>query len=248
MISRFILTTCLSLLCTSYAYSNSPYQQLLTKYVVKAKVDYAGLKKDVISLNKIINNYKTASIKDMTQAQKMAFWINAYNVCTLKLIVDFYPLKSINDISKSKRWDHVRWNVGGKKYSLNDMEHKILRKMGDPRIHFAINCASYSCPDLSSTEYKATNLEKQLEDAKNIFFNNTAKGILLKTESSFFSGKSTVLYISPIFKWFSVDFITHSGSVEKYIRKNANPPLSLKMKQHSNLKIKYLVYDWSLNK
>jgi len=234
--------------CSTFAFTESPYQQLLSKHVKNSKVNYVAIKKDVAELNKIIDQYKTVNPQTMTLLQKKAFWINAYNACTLKLIVDYFPLKSINDIPKSKRWDHVRWNINGKNYSLNDMEHKILRKMGDPRIHFAINCASYSCPDLSSEEYSAISLDKQLEHAKNHFFSNTKKGVLLKTESSFFGGKSKVLYLSPIFKWFSVDFNEHSGSVEKYIRKNANSPLTENLKKSPSIKIKWLDYDWSLNK
>jgi hypothetical protein len=232
--------------------AQSATQALLTKYVVKAKVDYSGLKKNVTKLDAIINTYKTIKLSNKSQDYQKAFWINAYNICTLKLIIDHYPLKSIRDIPKSKSWDARRWDVNGKKYSLNDIEHKILRKMGDPRIHFAINCASFSCPDLSSQEfsYDAKKLNKQLDIAMHAFLTNQKKGAQFKVESSLFgfgSNKNT-LYLSKIFSWFSSDFVEHSGSIEKYIRKHASGELAKKLKNASSIKIKYLDYDWSLNK
>jgi hypothetical protein len=166
-------TTTILLFLTAVVTAESPYQPILTQYVKNAKVDYPGLKKDLKKLNSTITSYKSIDTTKMNQQQKMAMWINAYNLCTLKLIVDYFPLKTINEIPKAKRWKHARWEIAGKTISLDDIEHKILRPMGDPRIHFAINCASFSCPDLSSFEYKAETLDKQLEEAKDQFLDNS---------------------------------------------------------------------------
>ena len=159
----------------------------------------------------------------------MAYYINVYNVYTLKAIIDNYPVKSIKDINNV--WDKKSIITTKDKLSLSDVEHKILRKMGDPRIHFAINCASFSCPNLLNTAYLPETLDKQLEKAAKSFINDTSKNNI--TEK--------VLNLSEIFNWFAGDFKKNDSLID-FLNKYSI------VKIDKNAKIKYQDYNWSLNK
>ena len=144
------------------------------------------------------------------------------------LITDNYPLKSIKDLKNP--WDKEWVKVGSQTYSLGDIEHKILRKMHDPRIHFAINCASYSCPKLVNVAYMPKTIESQLAKATSDFINDASKNNI----------KTNKLLLSNIFKWYKGDF-TENGSLIDYIQQYTKVALK------ANSKINYLEYDWTLN-
>jgi hypothetical protein len=158
----------------------------------------------------------------------LAYYINLYNAGTVKLIVDHYPVESIKDIPN--RWDKEWIKVGSDVLSLNDIEHKILRKMNEARIHFAINCASYSCPKLLNSAFTAENMEGQLHQAALDFINDPKRNQ--------FEGNTA--YLSKIFKWYKGDF-TENRSLREYI----NPYVDRSLPE--DVKIEYLEYDWSLN-
>jgi hypothetical protein len=192
------------------------------------KVSYKGFKSSATELNNYLAELsKEAPGSDWSKNEKLAFWINAYNAFTVKLIVDNYPLKSITDLSKP--WDTKNINIAGKMYSLGGIENDILRKMNEPRIHFAINCASVSCPNLLNKAFLADKMSSQLALVTNSFFADGTKND--------FSSKT--IKISKLFDWYSVDFA--KGDVIKYINSNRTEQLSDKTK------ISYLEYDWSLN-
>ena len=206
------------------------WNDLLQKYVSKnGKVNYKGFKKDGKNLQIYLDNLaKNTPQKSWSRNATLAYWINAYNAFTVKLIIDNYPTKSIKDIKDP--WDKEFFTLGSKKYSLGEIEHKILRKMNEPRIHFAINCASFSCPNLLNEAYTEKNLNTQLNTVSKSFINDPSKNTI----------SADKVEISKIFDWFSGDFKTN-GSVIDYLNKFS------KVKISKNAKVKYKEYNWALN-
>ncbi len=190
----------------------------------QAKLDnYLGL----LSANPPGNNW--------TDAEKMAYWINAYNAFTVKLILDNYPLKSIKDIVDglpmiNSPWDLKFFKIGKTDFDLNTIEHEILRKQFvEPRIHFAINCASFSCPRLRMEAFEANQLEAQLADQANFFINNPNKNNISKQGTK----------LSKIFSWFESDF-NKKSSVKAYLKK-------YHAAFNEEQELEYLDYNWTLN-
>ena len=205
---------------------NYRWDIMLNKYVSKnGNVNYNDWKKEHNQLKKYIKTLEENFPKDSWNTNdKLAYWINTYNAITVNLILDNLPIKSIKEIKN--RWGKKLYN---NKYSLGDIEHKILRKMNEPRIHFAINCASKSCPKLLNESYNGRKLEKQLVEVTKAFLCNPKKNIL----------KNNQVYLSRIFLWFSKDFGTKKEKIN-FISKYSGIELI-------NPKFKYLEYDWSLN-
>ncbi len=210
--------------------SHDTWDQLLRKHVsASGKVNYAGFKADKNKLDAYLEMLDKLPIQDSwPKAKKMAYWINAYNAATVKLIVDNYPVKSIMDLDGGKPWDRKWVKLGGKAYSLNNIENDILRpQYKDARIHFAVNCAAKSCPPLLNRAWTAANLERNFEKQAKSFINNPQYNEVDKKR----------VRISKIFEWYAVDF----GDIVSYLNKYANN------KANSNAKVEYLEYDWSLN-
>jgi hypothetical protein len=206
------------------------FDRLLKKYVtVSGNVDYEGFIGNPdfdMYLDHLSNN---PARPYWTKHEKMAYWINAYNAFTIKLIVDNWPLESIKDINSP--WKTDFFQIDGKSFDLNTIEHDILRpEFNDARIHFAINCASESCPKLLNGAYFPNVLDRQLEQAARDFINDTKRNDL--------SGNK--LRISKIFDWFKGDF-TKTTDVVGYLNMYANSPIA------ADASIGFLEYDWSLN-
>jgi len=219
------------------------YQTLLDKYLSPvtqegirlAALDYRGVKADP-AFQEMVKRLEKFSLLTLKRGDdSLSFWINAYNFLAIKIIVDNYPVESIKDIGSlfTSVWKKAAGFIGEKEYTLNEIEHEILRKQfQEPRIHFAIACASLSCPDLQKEVYLPSKINSQLESAAGDFLENTTKGIRIKDKQA---------EISEIFKWFADDF-KPAGGVWKFIRKY-RPDLGTE-KDYS---IDYLPYDWSLN-
>ena len=213
------------------------WTNLLQQYVsVDGKVNYQGFVKDKSQLEKYLNTLSENPVgSNWTEAEQMAYWINAYNAFTVKLIVNHYPLKSIKDIGDglpmiSSPWDIKFYKIGGTDFDLNTIEHEILRKQfAEPRIHFAINCASFSCPKLRNEAFVAELLENQLEDQAQTFINNPDKNIINEKETK----------LSKIFNWFESDF-TKQESIASFLKKR-NTSFNEKNE------VEYLEYIWTLN-
>lgn len=210
--------------------SHDAFDKLLQQYVsASGKVNYSGLKKDKAKLEAYLEVLK----KNPPQAswpkgEQMAFWINAYNGFTIKLIVDNYPIPSITKLDGGKPWDVKRINIGGKNYSLNNIENDILRpQFKDARIHFAVNCAAKSCPPLLNRAWTAANLEGNFEKQAKAFINNPQFNKIGAKEAQ----------VSNIFEWYAADF----GNLPGFLNKYANTKIS------PNAKVSYLEYDWALN-
>jgi hypothetical protein len=209
---------------------HSKWDALLKKHVSgSGNVKYNGFVKDKRELESYLNVLEANTpSKSWSRNATLAYWINVYNAYTVKLIVDNYPVKSIKEISNP--WGKKFFTLGGEKYSLEEVEHKILRKMGEPRIHFAINCASYSCPNLLNEAYTEAKLSKQLTEVAKSFINDKTKNTI--TTSS--------IEISEIFNWFGGDFKT-KGSLIDFLNQYST------VKINSKAKTSYKDYKWNLN-
>jgi len=230
--------------------SHQLFTDVLSKYVIKSKVDYKGLKADPAKLDQYISQLSAVSGEDLTKwskEEKLAYWINAYNAFTLKVIIDHYPVKSIKKIKGGKVWDKVKFKAGGQELTLNDIEHKRLRaELKEPLIHFAINCASIGCPILSSEAYKTANLYEHME--------SSAKALLKNREQFRIDYQSKTIHFSKIFKWFGEDFNKYNH-VTTYKKHNGIVSFAVKYLpkargnfiKNNKLDVKFLHYDWNLN-
>ena len=226
-----IFLICCGLNAQTSEVNHQSWDALLQQYVSpQGRIDYQGFQKDQSKLEAYIESLaqSTETINTQTKAQQLAFWINAYNACTVKLICDNLPLESIKDISRP--WKQTVLTHKNNRWTLDEIEHEILRTFGEPRIHFAINCASKSCPILANEAYQGHKLEDQLNRSAALFLNDRSKNN--------YSAKR--LYLSRIFLWFKKDF----GKTEQLIQminrhtgQNISPDTA----------ISYLTYDWSLN-
>lgn len=210
--------------------SHAPWDALLKKYVsADGKVNYKGLKADKAKLDAYLAALSAnPPEEDWSSKAEMAYWINAYNAYTVKLIIGKYPLKGIRELHEGNPWD-VKWiKIGGKTYSLNNIEHDILRaQFKDARIHFAVNCAAKSCPPLLNKAWTADNLHATLEQQAVAFINNPRYNKI--------AGGN--VQVSRIFEWYKEDF----GDLAAYLNKYSKTKIS------ANTKISFLEYDWSLN-
>ena len=209
---------------------NNSWNDLLSRFVDEAgNVNYKAFKAEEEALDKYLDKLAMeAPSESAGRTEKLVYYINLYNAATVKLILDNYPVKSIKDINSP--WDKKWVRVGEKTLSLGAIEHKILRKMDEPRIHFAINCASYSCPKLLNIAFTEDNLEQELERATREFVNDPTRNRISKESAE----------LSEIFKWYKSDFTEH-GSLSDYINRYSEIPIA------KGTKLKYIKYDWSLN-
>lgn len=211
-------------------FNHNRWNILLSKNVSKnGNVDYKAFKHNPLELQVYIDDLKhNLPTEDWDKKDKLAYWINAYNALTIDLILRNYPTKSIKDIKDP--WDQRLWQFGDTWQNLNDIEHKILRNMNEPRIHFAIVCASISCPKLQNEAFTAANLEAQLTKATKEFLADTSKNKL----------SENTIEISKIFKWFKKDFEDH-GSLIDFINQYSGVTISNKAKKS------FMDYNWDLN-
>jgi hypothetical protein len=227
----FLIILVVSMQSFSQGFDYKNYNQFLTKYVSeKGNVSYDKIKTNKTELETVISQFeKTQPTDKWSKNEKMAYYINVYNAYTIKAIIDNYPTKSIKNINNV--WDKKFILSGKEKISLGDVENKILRKMGDPRIHFAINCASFSCPNLNNQAFLPETLDKQLDVAAKAFINDKTKNVITENE----------VKVSEIFNWFAGDF-KNGGSIIDYLNKYSA------IKIDKNAKTSYINYNWNLNK
>ena len=221
-------------------FDHSLLDALLRKHVdTKGRVDYQGLRKDTNALDDYIASLEEAPFEELSRDEKLSFLINAYNACTLRLILDHYPLKSIKDIPGEKRWEHARWKIARQTVSLNQIEHERIRpKFKEPRIHFALVCAAKGCPPLRNEAYTSARLDVQLDaQAKYVHAHDTW--------FQFHAGKNEVRLTS-LYNWYGGDFEQSAGTILKYAAEYS-PDLKRALDSGKDLRITYLPYDWSLN-
>jgi hypothetical protein len=213
-------------------------------------VDYGCAQAHRDVLDRYRSELAAAHVADMGRAERISLWINAYNAFTIELILRHWPgIDGIRDIPSSQRWKLEAWEVGGETYSLDQIEHEILRpNFDEPRVHFALNCASVGCPALRAEAYVADALDGQLEDATRNFLRNSEKGARTGFEEGWFGGRTPTLWVSSIFDWFEEDFVSAAGSVRAFVEPYLAPDDRSFVERHeADLEIEHLEYDWSLN-
>jgi len=220
----------------------------LKRYVIRSadginRVAYAKVTQaDRRALDAYVGQLAAAKVNRLSRTEQRAYWINLYNALTLKVVLARYPVASIRDIDISPGlfadgpWDRKLVTIEGTKVSLNDIEHRILRPIWrDPRIHYALNCASLGCPNLRRDAYTAANTNALLEAGARDYI-NSRRGVT-------FDGSSLV--VSSIYVWFKPDFGGSDASVIGHLRRYAAPALGKKLVRASS--IGRHVYDWRLN-
>lgn len=211
--------------------NHEKWDKLLKAHVNnKGLVDYKGFQKEEAQLDTYLNQLANLDpSNDWSVQELLAYYINLYNAQTVKLILNNYPVESIKDIQGA--WTKGRASVDGRELSLGGIENGILRKMNEPRIHFAINCASISCPPLIREAYTASKINEQLEMATKDFINSDKNDINAKNPK-----------ISSIFQFYPKDFtVNGEQDIAGYINKYSNTKID------AGASITYKEYDWSLN-
>lgn len=222
----------------SNSISHNVWDSLLKKNVSKdGLVDYKGFIHDKVKLleyTDLLSNNPPS--KKWKTEEQLAYWINAYNAFTVLAVVNHYPVKSIKDIGGNIPMINTVWNIkffkiGSADFDLDTIEHEILRKEFDePRIHFAINCASISCPRLRNEAYSAQNLEEQLEEQAVYFMTNPTYNVIT----------SNHVRLSKIFDWFKSDF-TKDQNIYQFLEKYTDVTFD------DTIDFEYFPYDWNLN-
>jgi hypothetical protein len=242
---RLSLFVFIVLLAFPNAYAAEPdwtnYGQILARHLGEhtiagtrlAWLNYGGLKTDPAFQRVVeqITTFPEGNLK--SREEKLAFYINAYNILAIKTVLDHWPVESIKDAGSllNPVWKRPTGEVGGRTFSLDEIENDILRKQDEPRIHMAIVRASKSCPDLRPEPYTAAKLDEQLNAATDAYLNNPTKGLKVEKKA---------VRVSKIFDWFERDF-EPMGGVEAFIRSHHEDlPKGLRIKAD-------LPYDWSLN-
>lgn len=217
---------------------NKIYADLLGRYVKAGAVDYKGLKTQEARLDAYLSVLAGVDPSQLSRQARFAFYINAYNAWTLKVILTGYPgVDSIKDLGTlfASPWKKKIARIDGNTLTLDQIEHDILRpEFKDARVHFAINCAARSCPPLRSEPYEAPRLDSQLTEATIAFINRGDRNHM----------DGDTLYLSRIFKWFAGDF---TPDVAEFVQRYATGELKQSLAEAKDIKISYLDYDWSLN-
>lgn len=236
-----LLFSCLTIASMAAPPSHSGWDRLLKQYVnERGMVNYQGMKRDHARLQTYLDLLsQNPPAPDWSTNEQMAYWINAYNAFTIQLILDHYPVKSIKDIGSAVQipyvntpWTEKFFSIGGKKMSLDNIEHGTLRKQfNDSRIHFALVCAAKSCPRLRNEAYTPARLAEQLNEQGVDFLNDPTKNAIARTRAS----------LSKLFDWYESDFTKNKRSVVYWINRYSQTKIN------DDTPISYLDYNWQLN-
>ncbi len=236
---------------------HAAFTGVLGQHVSGPLVDYAALKRQRDALDSYLESLgrtDPAALAAASRDEQLAFWINAYNACALRLVIDHYPIKktsfpaslvrslqgvpanSIRQIADT--WQREFCQVAGKARALDEIEHEILRPMGEARIHFAVNCASRSCPVLAPEAYSGARIDEQLDAAVRRF---------MATEEHYYleEGDRPVLRLNKVLDWYKDDFGGTDGVVQffvPYARADRAAILASGL-----VRVEYADYDWTLN-
>jgi hypothetical protein len=219
--------------------SHNIWNSILKNYVDdKGGVNYQEIQKDSLRLNQYLKIVSSnhPNDKNWSKNEQLAYWINAYNAFTVRLIIRSYPAESIRDIAGSipfinSAWDYEFITIENQSYDLNDIEHGIIRTYySEPRIHFALVCAAISCPKLRNEAYQAEGLQDQLQEQAVDFINDKSKNTI----------NNEFAEVSKIFMWYNSDF-TEDMELWEYLNKYS----IIKLK--ANSEIDYADYEWLLN-
>ena len=229
----------------SVTVSHQSWSDFLSKYISQkdgvALLDYGGVSDaDKTSLDDYVDTLAETKARALSKEEQLAYWINLYNSLTVKTVLENYPVSSIRKISSgflpTGPWDDKLISVEGEELSLNDIEHRILRPIWkDARLHYAVNCASFGCPNLADVAYTAENTESLLEAGANAYVNHS-RGAEVR------DGR---LYVSSIYAWFAEDFGGDDAAIIAHLKQYADDELSAQLDNVSSIADDD--YDWSLN-
>jgi hypothetical protein len=253
---RLTILVCLAWPTFALGYDHGAWDRLLNAHVVpirngvSTQVDYGGMARERAALKAYLDGLSavtTTEIESWPESERLAFLINAYNAWTVELILTAWPdLESIRDLGGLIRtpWRKRFIPLLGEVRSLDDIEHGMIRAKGvydEPRIHFAVNCASIGCPALRAEAYDAARLDSQLEDATQRFLADRSRNRL----------EDGRLMVSSVFKWYGGDF-TRAGGVHGFLAAYAEPlgisGADAEALRANAIPIDYLDYDWGLNR
>ncbi len=237
------------------AADDAAYDALLGRYVSASadgvnRVDYARWSAnaaDRAALDAYVSELSGQRPSAFARERAFAYWVNLYNAVTLQVIIERYPVRSIRDIRSEGTgldprgligpWRTRRLTVDGRRLSLDDIENTILRPtFNDPRVHYAINCASIGCPNLMARAWRAETLEADLDAAARAYVNH-ARGVNVNADGS--------LRVSSIYRWFRADFGGSDATVITHLRRFVSPELERRLANAT--RIAAYGYDWSLN-
>lgn len=206
------------------------FDKLLKTYVdPNGRVNYKMLTKEKTAINQVLDQLQKINTQKLNEKARLAFYINLYNLTTLKVIADNYPIKSIKDMKGGKIWDIGLMVLNGKSYSLNELENQLIRgQYKEPRIHFLINCGAKSCPPLHTEAFTEKNIDELMDKRTRQFINDALSNTITPKQ----------IKISKIFDWYQTDF----GNLVSFINRYS------KTKVLNNAKISFMDYDWDLNK
>ena len=250
MVARLILALLLWLPFAALGFEHQPWDALLKKHVVPldggnaSQVRYAGMAKDRAALKAYLDSLSNVSEKDFdgwSREEQMAFLINAYNAFTVEKVLGRYPdIRSIWDFGRffGNPFKDEFFELLGRKRSLDWIEHETLRKRyRDPRIHYAVNCASVGCPSLREESYVAARLEAQLEEQARRFLSDRSRNRV----------RDGRLEVSKIFDWYKEDFEPREAYFARYASLLAADTVQRELVRKGALPLRFLEYDWSLN-
>jgi hypothetical protein len=218
---------------------------VLARFLDGEALDYAGLKAERADLDAFLAGLAAPLPPGWEAGERQAYWINAYNAVTVHHVLERYPgIRSVREVDGF--FDALRFPVGGERLTLDEIETRA-RGLGDPRVHFAVVCASRSCPTLRAEPYRAAAIEEQLAEDTRRFLADPAKGLR-------FDPAARVLWLSSIFKWYAGDFTGGStivaffarGSVVEWLLPHLPPELAAPIREREPA-VRYLDYDWTLN-
>lgn len=219
-------------------FSHGTFDQVLRDHVHDGVVSYPGISADsrFDAYTKQLDRVDPNSLP--TREAQLAFWINAYNAFAIKGVLDGYSPRTT--FGRYGYFIGRAYQVGGERINLYDLERNLLiPDFKEPRIHFAIVCASKSCPNLQSQAFMANTMDEQLDRGARAFINDPTRNR--------FDRKERIAYLSKIFDWFEDDFVAHSGSLIAYVRQYVSDPGLVQDLETTPYTVQFLEYDWRLN-
>ncbi|MBI2495090.1 MAG: DUF547 domain-containing protein [Candidatus Omnitrophica bacterium] len=241
IVGMCVLASCAGPVSAEPRVDHSAWDAILKRYVNGAGlVNYAAVKEDRAALDGYLASVSTVDVTSLSRDAKLAFWINAYNACVIKGVLDHYPVKSVKGIKGF--FDAIRYPIAGASLTLNEIEARG-RALGDWRIHFALVCASSSCPFLRNEAYVPERIDEQLSDQARRFLADPSRGLRLDDANG-------VLWVSNIFKWYAKDFLPSAPLSADGLLSVLSPYLdaaTVPALRQRKLQLKFLDYDWSLN-
>ena len=223
-------------------FDHSLYDAILKTHVKGGLVDYKALKEDE-RLGRYLEQLNEADLKDLESREaRVAFWTNAYNAYTLKLIIDYYPVSSIMDIKRAgykDAWKFPLAHIAGQSYTLDQVENEILRpRWPDHRIHYALVCAAQSCPQLRSEAYTAERLDEQFDEQADWFMIHRNQ----------FDLKKRTAHLSKVYEWYAVDFGDSVTDALQSLIPHVDEELAKSLKKDAKKwKVQFVEWDWRLN-